>query len=109
MLSFHFNTRVYLAVGQTDLRKSFDPLAGVVRSSLPLAPLFGHLLVFGNQRRNGVKILFWDLSGGWLCAQRLESGTLAWPDSAERVIEFSDEQRTPLLSGIDLSQTRVSP
>ena len=49
MLSFLSNTRVYLAAGQTDLRKSFDTLAGVVRSSLQLAPLFGHLFVFRNQ------------------------------------------------------------
>jgi transposase len=98
-----------LAAGQTDLRKAFDPLAGVVRSSLQLDPLSGHVFVFSNQRRHRVKILFRDKSGGWLCAQRLEAGTLAWPDSAERVIELSNEQRTLLLSGIDLSQTRVGP
>ena len=39
MLSLLSNPRVYLAAGATDLRKSFDPLAGVVRSSLPLDPL----------------------------------------------------------------------
>ncbi|MSU32888.1 MAG: transposase [Pedosphaera sp.] len=84
-------------------------MAGVVRSSLQLDPLSGHFFVFSNQRRNRVKILFWDKSGWWLCAKRLESGTLAWPDSAERVIEHSNEQRTLLLSRIDLSQTRVRP
>ncbi len=49
MLSFLSNARVYLAAGQTDLRKSFETLAEVVRSSLQLAPLFGHLFVFRNQ------------------------------------------------------------
>ena len=39
MLSLLSNPRVYLAASATDLRKSFDPLAGVVRSSLPLDPL----------------------------------------------------------------------
>ena len=109
MVSFLSSTRVYLAAGQTDLRKSFDPLAGVVHSSLQLDPLSGHLSVFSNQRRNRVKILFWDKSGWWLCAKRLESGTLAWPSSAERVIELSNEQLKLLLSGIDLHQTRVRP
>ena len=80
-----------------------------MRSSLQLDPLSGHLFVFSNQRRNRVKILFWDKSGWWLCAKRLESGTLAWPSSAERVIELSNEQLTLLLSGIDLGQTRVRP
>ena len=98
MLSFLSNARVYLAAGQTDLRKSFDTLAGVVRSSLQLDPLSGHLFVFSDQRRHRVKILFWDKSGWWLCPKRLEVGTLAWPDSAERVIELSNQQRTLLLN-----------
>ena len=54
MLSFLSNTRVYFAVGQTELRKSFDPLPGVVRSSLQLDPLSGHLFVFSHQRRHRV-------------------------------------------------------
>ena len=60
MLSFLSNTRVYLAAGATDLRKSFDTLAGVVRESLRLDPLSGHLFVFTNSRKNRIKILFWD-------------------------------------------------
>ena len=52
MLSFLSNTRVYLAAGATDLRKSFDTLAGVVRESLRLDPLSGYLLVFTNSREN---------------------------------------------------------
>jgi len=75
MLSFLSHTRVYLAAGATDLRKSFDTLAGVVRDSLQLDPLSGHLFVFTNSRRNRLKILFWDKSGWWVCGngvQRLE-------------------------------------
>jgi len=48
VLSFLSNTRVYLAAEATDLRKSFDTLAGVVRESLRLDPLSGHLFVFTN-------------------------------------------------------------
>ncbi len=81
MLSFLSNTRVYLAAGATDLRKSFDTLAGVVRESLRLGPLSGHLFVFTNSRKNRIKILFWDNTGWWVCAKRLEVGTLAWPVS----------------------------
>jgi transposase len=39
------------------LRKSFDTLAGVVRESLRLDPLSGHLFVFTNSRKNRIKIL----------------------------------------------------
>jgi transposase len=109
VLSFLSNTRVYLAAGATDLRKSFDTLAGVVRESLRLDPLSGHLFVFTNSRKNRIKILFWDNTGWWLCAKRLEAGTLAWPASPTPSIELSSEELTLLLSGIDLSKTHRRP
>jgi len=52
MLSFLASTRVFLAAGATDLRKSFDTLAGVVRASLGQDPVSGHLFVFTNRRRH---------------------------------------------------------
>jgi transposase len=109
VLSFLSNTRVYHAAGATDLRKSFDTLAGVVRESLRLDPLSGHLFVFTNSRKNRIKILFWDNTGWWLCAKRLEAGTLAWPVSPSSSIELSSEELTLLLSGIDLSKTHRRP
>ena len=109
MLSFLSNTRVYLAAGATDLRKSFDTLAGVVRHSLRLDPLSGHLFVFTNARKNRLKILFWDKTGWWVCAKRLEVGTLDRPASPNPSMELSSEELTLLLSGIDLSKTHRRP
>ena len=109
MLSFLGHARVFLAAGATDLRKSFDTLAGVVRNSLHLDPLSGHLFVFANSRRNRLKILFWDRNGWWLCSKRLESGTLAWPASDAPSIELTAEELTLLLGGIDLSKTQRRP
>lgn len=106
MLNFLGPTRVCLAVGATDLRKSFDTLAGVVRNSLRLDPLSGHLFAFTNSRRNRLKILFWDRNGWWLCSKRLESGTLSWPTSECPSVELSPEELTLLVSGIDLSRTQ---
>jgi transposase len=79
VLSVLSNTRVYLAAGGTALRKSLDTLAGIVLESLRLDPLSGHLLVFTNSRKNRIKFLFWDNTGWWVCAKRLDDGTLAWP------------------------------
>jgi len=109
VLNFLGTTRVYLAVGATDLRKSFDTLAGVVRNSLRLDPLSGHLFAFTNSRRNRLKILFWDRGGWWLCSKRLESGTLSWPTSESASVELSSEELMLLLSGIDLSKTQRRP
>lgn len=109
MLSFLSNTRVYLAAGATDLRKSFDTLAGVVRNSLRIDPLSGHLFVFTNAHKNRLKILFWDKTGWWVCAKRLEVGTLAWLASPNPSMELLSEELTLLLSGIDLSKTQRRP
>ncbi len=105
MLSFLSTTRVFLAAGDTDLRKSFDTLAGVVRGTLQLDPLSGHLFVFTNARKNRLKILFWDRNGWWLCSRRLEMGTFRWPSSQESAIELSPEELTLLVAGIDLKET----
>jgi transposase len=67
-------TRVYLAAGATDMRKGFEGLYGMARDRLVCDPLSGHVFVFANARRNRLKLLFWDGSGLWVCAKRLERG-----------------------------------
>lgn len=39
-------TRIFLAPGVTDLRRSFDGLHGLVRSQLSEDPRSGHLFLF---------------------------------------------------------------
>ena len=73
-------TKIYLAAGVTDMRKSFDTLCGVVRSwqedtrsaqaAEAIDPLSGHFFVFCNRRRDRIKILYFDGSGLWVCAKR---------------------------------------
>jgi len=63
-------TRIYLAAGTTDMRKSFDGLFGLVRDRLGCDPLSGHIFLFCNAQRNRLKLLFWDGSGLWVCAKR---------------------------------------
>jgi len=56
-------TRIYLAVGATDMRKGFEGLFGLVRDRLQCEPLSGHVFLFCNGRRNRLKILYWDRDG----------------------------------------------
>jgi transposase len=72
-------TNVYLALGATDMRKGFDGLYGLVRDRLLCEPMSGHLFLFCNARRNRLKILYWDSTGLWICAKRLERGRFSWP------------------------------
>jgi hypothetical protein len=66
-------TRIYLAAGATDMRKGFEGLYGLARDRLSLEPLSGHVFVFANARRNRLKLLFWDGSGLWVCANQPSS------------------------------------
>lgn len=55
--------KVYVSTAPCDMRKSFDGLAGLVRSRLSQDPMSGHLYAFFNARGDMVKILFFDRSG----------------------------------------------
>lgn len=73
-------TRIYLASGATDLRKSFEGLSDLVAHHLRQDPLNGYLYVFINRRKNRIKLFYFDGSGVWVCAKRLMgSGRFAWP------------------------------
>jgi transposase len=101
-------TRIYLAAGATDMRKGFEGLYGLVRDRLQCEPLSGHIFLFANAPRNRLKLLFWDGSGLWVCAKRLEKGRFRWPEAASGQVKvvLSPEELTLLLGGIDLAATR---
>jgi transposase len=101
-------TRIYLASGATDMRKSFEGIYGLVRDRMLCEPRSGHIFVFCNRQHNRLKILFFDGSGLWVAAKRLEKGCFAWPEPGDeqgRVV-LSHEELSLLLGGIDLAQTR---
>ena len=101
-------TRIYLAAGATDMRKSFEGLSDLVRQLFKEDPLSGHLFVFANRRKTRLKILYWDGSGLWVCAKRLAQGCFSWPKTTEpAALRIVAEELTLLLSGIDLDRTRA--
>ena len=101
-------TRIYLAAGATDMRQGFEGLYGLVRDRLQLDPLSGHLFLFSNAQHNRLKLLFWDGSGLWVCAKRLEKGRFRWPATAneQTKVVLSHEELALLLGGIDLAGSK---
>jgi transposase len=101
-------TRVYLAPGATDMRKGFDGLYGLVRNQLLCDPLSGHVFLFSNAQRNRLKIIFFDGTGLWVCAKRIEKDRVHWPavDPEQCKVVLNQEQFAMLVGGIDLVQTR---
>lgn len=110
MLSVGPATRIYLAAGATDLRKSFDSLSALVSGVLQGDPLSGHLFVFCNRRRDRLKALCWDQTGLWICAKRLEGGRFWWPENAPSMgagkVELSAARLAALLEGLDLADAK---
>ena len=72
MLNVSGTTRVLVATTPVDLRGSFNRLYSLVIDHLKGDPLSGNLFGFTNRRRNRLKILWWDGSGLWFCAKRLD-------------------------------------
>jgi hypothetical protein len=63
MLMLPSAVRVFVYTGPTDMRRSFDGLAAMVREIIGQNPLSGHIFVFVNRLRDRVKLLVWDRSG----------------------------------------------
>jgi transposase len=99
-------TRVFVAVAPVDLRGSFNRLAALTRTVLAQDPLSGHWFVFTNRRRNRVKILFWDGSGLWVCAKRLERGRFSWPQEGGGCASVRGEELVALVTGLEVRPKR---
>lgn len=108
MLSIAAGTRIFLAVGPTDMRKGFNGLQGIITGVLAQDPLSGHLFLFINRRRDKLKILYWDGDGLAIWYRRLEQGTFQVPKVAgdRKSAEIRSDELTMLLRGIDLTSVR---
>ncbi len=108
MLSLGAATRIYLATGATDMRKGFDGLFALAKARSGVDPLSGHVFVFCNRPSNRIKVLYFDGSGLWVCAKRLEGGRFRWPERGQSAgtITLSRAELTLLLEGIDLKEAK---
>ncbi len=113
MLSLSLPGRVFLCTLPTDMRKSFDSLAGLVEQQLGQDPLAGDLFVFRSRRGDRLKLLYWDNDGLAIWYKRLEEGTFVFPPAdAERGkvgahgIAIRPAELAMLLDGIDLTNIK---
>ena len=104
MLNFSAATRVFVATAPVDLRGSFNRLFALTQSVLQQDPLSGHWFVFTNRQKNRVKILFWDGSGLWCCAKRLEQNRFSWVAADAACVTLRGEELIALLSGLEVRQ-----
>jgi transposase len=104
MLRFDNQTRVWLILGRTDMRKAINGLSDIVANQLKLSALSGQYFVFCGRRRNTLKILYWDNNGYCLWYKKLERDRFRWPRTEHEARAITGEQLGWLLSGLDIGQ-----
>jgi transposase len=98
--------RIFVALQPVDMRAGFNRLYAHVQTRFHQDPLSGHLFVFTNRLRNRVKILYFDGSGLWVCAKRLERGTFGWPRGEGAAQGLRPEELQVLLQGLEATTRR---
>jgi len=113
MLSLSLPGRVFLCTVPTDMRKSFDSLAGLVQQQLDQDPLAGDLFVFRSKRGDRVKLLYWDQDGLAIWYKRLEEGTFVLPSAdgqrgqvGAHGLVLRPAELAMLLDGVDLGSVQ---
>ena len=103
MFTTSSNSVAYLALGNTDMRKSINTLSILVQEHMKQNPFNGHLYVFCNRGRSIIKILYWDRNGFCLWQKRLEKDKFKWPASEKEVKEIDLYKLQWLLEGLDVN------
>ena len=106
---FSYNQPIWFYPEVVDFRKQIDTLVTLVSSCLELNPMSGQLFIFRNRTGNKLKLLWSDAHGFWLCYRRLEKGRFKLPRKGEKVMEFSRDELSWLLTGIDLTKQKSLP
>lgn len=103
MLDLAGGTTVYLACGVTDLRKSYNGLAAIIKLKFHLDPYSRCMFAFCNRRRTSIKILQWDGSGFWIFMKKLDRNSFHWPDTPDELQKVTLKEMYWLCDGLSLN------
>ena len=104
MLPFPTAIKIFVAVQPVDMRKQFNGLWSAAQEKLHEDPKSGAVFAFINQSRTRLKLLYWDGTGVWVLAKRLEQGRFSWPkpSQAGAKLSLAPEALALLVGGIEL-------
>jgi len=111
MLAFPAAIRIYVALEPVDMRKQYDGLWAAAQTQLGEDPKAGAVFCFTNRERTRLKLLYWDGTGVWVLAKRLETGRFSWPEPSEakRKLTLAPEALALLVGGVDLKRGSLKP
>lgn len=104
--------KVFLALDHCDMRKGFSGLSALASEHLGETLARDALFVFINRRRNRIKLLYFDGTGLWVAAKRLEAGRFNWPSRSEagqKKLRLAPEALQLLIDGVDLRGGQFRP
>ncbi|MDD7888324.1 IS66 family insertion sequence element accessory protein TnpB [Flavivirga sp. 57AJ16] len=93
---------------ETDMRKSFDSLAGIITNELGKEVAEGEVFIFVNRARTHLKLLLYEQGGFSLFYRRLSKGTFELPafDHDCRSMAISSDVLEFILKGITLKSVK---
>jgi transposase len=108
MLTLSETTRYFIYLYNTDMRKGFDSLSGIVSSQMQFNPLSDDVYIFINRRRTQIKLLHWEGDGFALYYKRLEQGTYELPpvQQNECCVHVSTTHLQKIFQGVSVRQNR---
>ena len=111
MLAFPAAIRIYVALEPVDMLKQYDGLWAAAQAQLGEDPKNGAVFVFTNRGRTRLKLLYWDGTGVWVLAKRLEQGRFSWPAASEakRKLALAPEALALLVGGVELKHGSLKP
>ncbi len=99
-------TRVFLALGATDMRKSINKLSLLVAEKFEKDVFSGQIFVFCSQNKKIIKVLYWEKNGFCLWCKRLEKGKFLWPNSHAEILQLNFTELRWLLDGLNPLETK---
>ena len=99
--------QVYIVTGYTDLRRSIDGLAMIVKAQLQLDPYSKALFLFCGRRCDRIKGLLWEGDGFLLLNKRLDNGRFQWPRNETEALLLTPQQTRWLLEGLKIEQPKA--
>lgn len=100
MISPAPGTKVFLACRPIDLRAGFNGLAAKVQQVIERNPFDGSLFIFRGKRGDYFKAIYWDGTGLWLLAKRMEKGRFVWPQAKDGTVSLTTAQLSMLFEGL---------
>lgn len=100
--------RYHLYRKETDMRKGFDSLSGIIQNELGRQVMSGDVFIFINRPRTHIKLLVWEMDGFTIVYRRLEKGTFEVPafNLDQDALQITSDQLNCILKGITLSSVK---